>query len=109
MCVSAPPGYDADGVVLKLDDTRQYGTLGSVGGDPKWAVAWKFPAGEAVTRVEGVELTVGRQGTVSPHTILYNKQLCDSTYLLGLRLTRVVGVELIVGRGRSVCVWRSVQ
>ncbi|KAG2487402.1 hypothetical protein HYH03_013971 [Edaphochlamys debaryana] len=63
-------GYDADGVVFKLDDTRLYDELGVAGSDPRWAVAWKFPASEAVTRLAGVELTVGRLGQVTPVALL---------------------------------------
>ncbi|GIL50745.1 hypothetical protein Vafri_6887 [Volvox africanus] len=63
-------GYDADGTVIKLDDTTLYDILGTTGSDPRWAVAWKFPAGEAVTRLRDVELTVGRQGQVTPVALL---------------------------------------
>lgn len=62
---SPDTGYDADGAVLKLDDAVAAAALGvTAAGDPRSAVAWKFPAGEAVTRLEGVELTVGRAGQV---------------------------------------------
>ncbi|GIL80908.1 hypothetical protein Vretimale_9394 [Volvox reticuliferus] len=63
-------GYDADGTVIKLDDTTLYDVLGTAGSDPRWAVAWKFPAGEAVTRFLEVELTVGRQGQITPVALL---------------------------------------
>ncbi|GLC69130.1 hypothetical protein PLESTF_000793200 [Pleodorina starrii] len=63
-------GYDADGVVIKLDDTTLYDVLGTAGSDPRWAVAWKFPAGEAVTRLRDVELSVGRQGQITPVALL---------------------------------------
>lgn len=64
--VLRPAGYDADGVVLKLDDAASQAALGLDGGgrDPRWAVAWKFPAKEAVTRVTGISWSVGRTGTV---------------------------------------------
>ncbi|GFR49937.1 hypothetical protein Agub_g12041, partial [Astrephomene gubernaculifera] len=70
-------GYDVDGVVLKLDATALYSLLGTAGGgsDPRWAVAWKFPAGEAVTRLQGVELSVGRTGQVTPIALLSPVQL----------------------------------
>ena len=44
LCPQPPPGYDADGVVLKLDDLSLQGRLGHVGADPEWAIALKFPA-----------------------------------------------------------------
>ncbi|KAK9817640.1 hypothetical protein WJX72_000015 [[Myrmecia] bisecta] len=63
-------GYDADGVVLKLDDLGLQRALGDIGGDPRWAIAWKFPANEAITRLLGITLTLGRMGQVTPVAIL---------------------------------------
>ncbi|KAG2450037.1 hypothetical protein HYH02_000141 [Chlamydomonas schloesseri] len=71
MARRASLGYDADGAVLKLDDALAAAELGvTAAGDPRWAVAWKFPAGEAVTRLEGVELNVGRAGQIAPVALL---------------------------------------
>eukprot|EP00897_Mesotaenium_endlicherianum_P008309 jgi/Mesen1/7506/ME000039S06725 len=58
--------YEADGVVFKLDDLALQAALGSVGGDPRWAVAWKFPATEAVTQLLSIQLSIGRSGHVIP-------------------------------------------
>ncbi|KAL3686127.1 hypothetical protein R1sor_004149 [Riccia sorocarpa] len=63
-------GYEADGVVFKLNDLEVQRRLGSVGGDPRWAVAWKFAATEVVTVLEGIELTVGRTGVIVPNARL---------------------------------------
>jgi NAD-dependent DNA ligase len=62
--------YEVDGAVLKLDDLRLQRLLGEGATDPKWAVAIKFPAREAVTRLLRVEAAVGRSGAVVPVAVL---------------------------------------
>ncbi len=62
--------YEADGLVVKIDDLTTQAELGSVGGRPRGAVAYKFPAQEAVTKVEAVEFSVGRTGGITPTALL---------------------------------------
>jgi DNA ligase (NAD+) len=58
--------YEIDGIVIKVDSLAQQQTLGFTSKSPRWAIAYKFPAEEVVTRMEGVELNVGRTGVVTP-------------------------------------------
>ncbi len=62
--------YEADGAVIKIDDLGVQAALGVVGKDPRGALAFKFPAREATTRLLDVEVQVGRVGTLTPRAIL---------------------------------------
>ena len=62
--------YGCDGVVMKVDrlDLREH--LGVVGREPRWAVAYKFPATQSVTRLKSIKVNVGRTGTMNPFAVL---------------------------------------
>ena len=59
-------GYDIDGAVVKVDSLALQATLGSVGRDPRWAIAFKFPPTTRTTKLLGIEINVGRTGALNP-------------------------------------------
>ncbi|HEY2282978.1 MAG TPA: NAD-dependent DNA ligase LigA [Solirubrobacteraceae bacterium] len=62
--------FEIDGVVVKVDDLQLQRRLGSVGRDPRWAIAWKFPPTTAVTTLEKVMWNVGKFGDLRPYAML---------------------------------------
>ncbi|HJW84341.1 MAG TPA: NAD-dependent DNA ligase LigA, partial [Anaerolineae bacterium] len=62
--------YEADGMVVKLNDLELAAELGVVGKDPRGAIALKFPAREATTKLLDVGINVGRTGVLTPYAIL---------------------------------------
>ncbi len=58
--------YETDGVVAKIDSVKQQEKLGWTAKAPRWAIAFKYPARQASTVLEGIEVQVGRTGTLTP-------------------------------------------
>ena len=63
-------GYEADGLVVKVDSLTQQNALGFAGREPRWAIAYKFPAERANTRLLDIIINVGRTGSLNPQAIL---------------------------------------
>ena len=75
--------YDADGVVVKVDDLEQQRRLGATAHHPRWAIAYKFAARQATTRVLGITINVGKSGALTPTAQL------EPVELAGVRVSNV--------------------
>jgi len=62
--------YEADGIVVKVDSLDLQRQLGNIGHEPRWAIAYKFPAIQGTTRLRDIGISVGRTGTLNPYAIL---------------------------------------
>lgn len=62
--------YEIDGIVIKVNSLVKQNQLGYTVKTPKWAIAYKFPAEEVVTKLTDITLTVGRTGKVTPNAVL---------------------------------------
>ena len=71
--------YEVDGMVIKVNSFEQQQKLGSTTKNPRWAIAYKFPALQVTTKLENIILQVGRTGTITPVAILTPVKLSGST------------------------------
>lgn len=71
--------YDADGIVLKVDAAADREKLGATAKSPRWAIAYKFPARQATTKVEDIVIQVGRTGALTPVAVLEPVKLSGTT------------------------------
>ena len=62
--------YEADGIVVKVNSLALQERLGNIGHEPRWAIAYKFPAIQGTTRLIDIGISVGRTGTLNPYAIL---------------------------------------
>ena len=67
--------YEIDGIVIKVDDLALQEKLGYTGKDPRWAIAYKFRAREATTKLLRIGINVGRTGTLNPYAELEPVQI----------------------------------
>ena len=71
--------YDTDGIVVKVNSIAQQIELGATAKSPRWAIASKFPAHQAVTKIRSIGIQVGRTGVITPVAILEPVQLAGAT------------------------------
>jgi DNA ligase (NAD+) len=71
--------YEIDGMVIKVDRYADQRALGFTAKSPRWAIAYKFPAEEAVTKLVGIEISVGRTGVVTPTALLEPVSIAGTT------------------------------
>ncbi len=62
--------YEADGIVVKINQLALQERLGDVGREPRWSIAYKFAAIEGTTKLKDIGISVGRTGTLNPYAIL---------------------------------------
>jgi DNA ligase (NAD+) len=74
--------FDTDGVVIKLDDLALRERVGATSKFPRWAIAFKFPAEQATTKLLRIDVNVGRTGAVTPYAVLEPVRLSGSTIQL---------------------------
>ena len=70
--------YDIDGIVIKVNDITKYNVLGYTAKTPKWAIAYKFPPEEVITKLEDIIFTVGRTGKITPNAVITPTRVAGS-------------------------------
>lgn len=97
--------YDIDGAVIKIDSLAQRTTLGEGPSTPKWAVAFKYPPEQKLTRLVDIEVQIGRTGVLTPTAILEPVQLAGTT----VSRATLHNIDIIRDRDVRLGDWVKVQ
>lgn len=71
--------YEIDGIVIKVDSLEHQEQLGATAKNPRWSIAYKFPAEEVVTTLLEIEVSIGRTGVITPTAILEPVKVAGTT------------------------------
>lgn len=98
-------GYEIDGVVFKVDSHATQQRLGYTGRAPRWAIAYKFTAQSAITKMEDILITVGRSGKLTPTAML------TPVFVGGVTVSRATlhNADFIERKGLLVGDWVKVE
>lgn len=99
--------FDADGVVVRVDDSSLWPQIGYTGHSPRWAIAWKFPAQTAVTLLKDIVISVGRFGKLSPVAVLEPVQIDGVTVSSALLHNEQDVIRKDIRKGDRVVVERA--
>ncbi len=90
--------YDIDGVVIKVNDLNMQKDLGYTAKYPRWAIAYKFPAEEVLTKLKDIIFTVGRTGKITPNAVL------EPVIVMGSTISRATlhNEDYVVGKGLKI-------
>jgi DNA ligase (NAD+) len=99
--------FEIDGVVVKVNDLELQRRLGSVGRDPRWAIAWKFPPTIATTKLEKVMWNVGKFGDMRPYAMLKPIEVGGVTIKLATLHNEEDIVRKDIRQGEDVIVMRA--
>jgi DNA ligase (NAD+) len=99
--------FEIDGVVVKVNDLALQRRLGSVGRDPRWAIAWKFPPTIATTKLEKVMWNVGKFGDMRPYAVLAPIEVGGVTIKLATLHNEEDIVRKDIRQGEVVIVMRA--
>lgn len=90
--------YDIDGVVIKVNDLKMQQELGYTTKYPRWAIAYKFPAEEVLTKLKDIIFTVGRTGKITPNAVLEPVILMGST----IRRATLHNEDYVLAKGLKI-------
>lgn len=90
--------YEIDGVVIKVNDITIQESLGTTAKYPKWAVAYKFPAEEVLTKLKDIIFTVGRTGKITPNAVLEPVIVMGST----IRRATLHNEDYVLSKGLKI-------